>query len=108
MSKGLHGLAAFSHEQSLQLFLKSKLLGKGGDYPRTHSARRLLELLSEVTVGPPKRATTALLDRYLLELGTLEDAYITSRYLLRDFRNEEVERLGGAVKEMMEALKDDC
>ena len=59
-------------------------------------------------MGPPSRATTALLDKYLLELGTLEDAYITSRYLLREFRKEEVERLGAVVKEMMEALKDDC
>ncbi|MEM2882883.1 MAG: HEPN domain-containing protein [Candidatus Bathyarchaeia archaeon] len=44
-------LAAFSLEQSLQLFLKAKLLERGVEYPRTHSVRKLLEMLSEVGGG---------------------------------------------------------
>ena len=48
LEKGFYDLAAFSLEQSLQLFLKAKVLERGVDYPRTHSIRRLLEILSEV------------------------------------------------------------
>ncbi len=49
MDKGFYDLAAFSLEQSLQLYLKASLLKLGMDYPRTHSVRRLLELIHEVT-----------------------------------------------------------
>ena len=31
----------------------------------------------------------------------LEDAYITSRYVMREFKSEEVERLRTAVEEVM-------
>jgi len=57
LSRGFYDLAVFSLEQALQLFLKAKLLANGVDYPRTHSVRALLE--------------------------ALEDAYITSRYVMR-------------------------
>ncbi|MEM2882884.1 MAG: hypothetical protein QXL35_06545 [Candidatus Bathyarchaeia archaeon] len=42
-----------------------------------------------------------LLERHLLELGALEDTYITSIYIAREFRKEEVERLRGVVEEVM-------
>ena len=48
MDRGFHDLAAFSLEQSLQLFLKAKLLAEGVEYPRTHSVRALLEILLKV------------------------------------------------------------
>lgn len=41
VSKGFYGLAVFSLEQALQLFIKSKLLENGAEYPRTHSVRFL-------------------------------------------------------------------
>jgi HEPN domain-containing protein len=47
-SKDFYDLAVFSLEQALQLFLKSKILAEGINYPRTHSVRELLEILSEV------------------------------------------------------------
>lgn len=47
------------------------------------------------------------MDEYELELGTLDDAYITSRYLLRDFTRAEVERLRAAVERVMGALRHD-
>ena len=43
-----------------------------------------------------------VLETYLLELGVLEDAYITSRYVTREFRIEEAQRLMIVVKEVME------
>jgi len=42
-----------------------------------------------------------LLTKYLLELGILEDAYITSRYIAREFRRGEVERLRVMVEEVV-------
>ena len=41
------------------------------------------------------------LESYLLELGALEDAYITSRYVMREFNKKEAEKLILAVKEIM-------
>jgi HEPN domain-containing protein len=100
-SKGFYDLAAFSLEQAMQLFLKAKLLAEGVEYPRTHSVRTLLEMLSELVPERKKSTTKRILEDYLLELGMLEDAYITSRYLMREFAKRETEKLTKAVKEIM-------
>lgn len=102
ISRGFYDLAAFSLEQALQLFLKARLLSKGVDYPRTHSVRVLLEILSEITSENKKSNVKEILENHLLELGVLEDAYITSRYVMREFTKQEVEKLMKAVKEIME------
>jgi HEPN domain-containing protein len=94
---GMYDLAVFSLEQSLQLFLKATLLGVGADYPRTHSIRRLLELLTEVTGRSELRE---LASRYSVELGALEDAYISSRYIPRIYTKDEFERLRAVVEEV--------
>lgn len=101
INKGFYGLSVFSLEQALQLFLKSKMLASGVDYPRTHSVRALLEMLSDLASDEEKSAIKGLLERCLLELGMLEDAYITSRYVMREFRREEAERLMKVVEEVM-------
>jgi HEPN domain-containing protein len=101
VSKGFYDLAAFSLEQALQLFLKAKLLAEGVEYPRTHSVRTLLEILSELVSENKKAAIKDILENYLLELGVLEDAYITSRYVMREFTEHEVKKLKKAVKEIM-------
>ncbi len=101
IDKGFLGLAALSLEQSLQLFLKAKLLENGLDYPRTHSIRRLLELLAEVIDMPLSQKINQLIDKYSLELALLEDAYVTSRYIPRDFRKDDVLKLKKAVEEVM-------
>lgn len=100
-SKGFYGLAVFSLEQALQLFLKSKILAQGINYPRTHSVRELLEILSEITPENKKSIIKDALQNYLLELGILEDAYITSRYVTRKFTKQETEKLTKTVKEIM-------
>ena len=101
INKGLYGIAVFSLEQALQLFLKSKLLIAGADYPRVHGVRTLLEILSKIESDEEKTSTRQLLSDYLFELGTLEDAYITSRYVMREFTEEEALRLMKTVKEVM-------
>jgi len=99
---GFYGLAVFSLEQALQLYLKSRILANGVEYPETRSVRSLLEMLSDLSMEDRKSAIRSLLDRYLLELDTLEDAYITSRYVMREFKREEAERLLDVVKRVME------
>lgn len=101
IERGFYSLAAFSLEQSLQLFLKAQLLKHGCGYPRTHDVRRLLELLAEVSGRSELRE---LVSKHLLELASLEDAYITSRYVLREFRKEEVLKLKRAVDEVMRTV----
>ena len=104
LEKGFYGLAAFSLEQSLQLFLKAKMLERGVDYPRIHSVRRLLELLSEVVEKEFSRVLRELVEKYSLELASIEDAYITSRYIPREFRRGEVLRLKMVVDEVVDAV----
>ncbi len=79
--QGLYGLAAFSLEQALQLYLKHKLLLLGVKFPWTHSVRRLLELLTEAANERCRATVSYVMERYLMELSVLEDAYITSRYV---------------------------
>jgi HEPN domain-containing protein len=94
---GMYDLAVFSLEQSLQLFLKATLLRVGSDYLRTHGIRRLLELLTEVTGRSELRE---LASQYSVELGALEDAYISSRYIPRIYTKDEFERLRAVVGEV--------
>jgi len=104
ISKGFYGLAVFSLEQSLQLSLKSRMLSKGADYPRTHSVRSLLEILLDLVSEEEKFTIRRILDDYLLELGMLEDAYITSRYVMREYTKQEAEKLMKVVKEVMKSI----
>jgi HEPN domain-containing protein len=89
----------------MQLFLKAKVLAEGVDYARTHGVRTLLEMLSELVPKSKKSTIKDILDNYLLELGMLEDAYITSRYTMREFTKQEAEELTKAVKEIMKHVK---
>ena len=104
--KGFYDLSAFSLEQGMQLFLKAKVLAEGVDYPRTHSVRALLEMLSELVPRTKKSAIKNILENYLLELGMLEDAYITSRYAMREFTRQEAEKLTKAVKEIIKNVTE--
>jgi HEPN domain-containing protein len=45
------------------------------------------------------------MEDYLLELGMLEDGYITSRYVMREFKKPEVEKLTRAVKEIIKNVQ---
>jgi len=101
MDRGFHDLAAFSLEQSLQLFLKASLLKLGIDFPRTHSVRRLLEMLHEVT---GENRIKEVLHRFNIELGALEDAYIMSGHVARDYNREEVARFKKVVEEVVRVV----
>ncbi len=99
--RGFHDLAVFSLEQALQLYLKACLLKLGVDYPRTHSVRKLLELAYKLTSA--EEIKRILVD-YAVELGSLEDAYITSRYVAREYSEEEARRLHQVVTRLMDIV----
>jgi len=101
--ENMYALAVFSLEQALQLFLKSGLILQGVDYRRTHSTRRLLTLLAAVS-QEHRSWIDELLRRRSLEIAFLEDAYISSRYFLRDFGSEEYRRVRELVEEVMRNL----
>ena len=66
--------------------------------------RTLLEILQRVISEDKRKVIGDALNKYLLELGILEDAYITSRHVMREFREEEVKRLLQVMKEVMKAV----
>jgi HEPN domain-containing protein len=78
-------LAAFSVEQSVQLFLKFILFQKKGDYPKTHSLKVLFKEISNFIPEFKK-----LFEDNLQLIGNLESAYIGARYLPMIFLDEEV------------------
>jgi len=101
IDKGFYDLALFSLEQALQLYLKAVVLRLGVDYPRTHSVRKLLELVYKLTGSDE---VEKFFSNYAIELGVLEDAYITSRYIPREYTKEEAKRLLGVVREVIEVV----
>jgi len=101
IERGFYDLAIYSLEQALQLYLRACLLKLGVDYPRTHSVRRLLELIYRLTGS---EGIKRVLVDYAIELGVLEDAYITSRYIAREYSEEEARRVYHVVGEVMRVV----
>lgn len=101
IEKEYYDLAAFSLEQGLQLFLKATLIKIELEYPRTQSIRRLLELIYEVT---EKDEIKYIMQKFLVELALLEDIYITSRYIPREYRKDEVLKIKETVDEVINVV----
>jgi len=100
INAGLYDLAAFSLEQALQLYLKAMLLKYSGSYPRTHSVKKLMELLARVVPVEKSELIKELMRKYMLHLAVLEDAYVTSRYVVREYSRDEVLTLLSVVEEV--------
>jgi HEPN domain-containing protein len=98
LSHGMYALAMFDLEQALQLNVKASLLEEGVAYPRTHSVRRLLELLADVRNDDRLRG---IVREYAVELKLLEESYISSRYVATNFREDEVMRVKRVFDEVM-------
>ncbi|HDD56530.1 MAG TPA: HEPN domain-containing protein [Nitrososphaeria archaeon] len=89
IEEGIYDLAAFNAEQAAQLYLKATLLELIGDYPRTHSLITLLSELRRVNEG----LVTGFVRENRLKLHALEDAYLTSRYFLKEFDEDDAKKL---------------
>jgi len=98
MSRGMYALAIFDLEQAAQLYVKARLLEEGVTYPRTHSIRRLLELLAGVKGDERLKK---VVKEYAVELKLLEEAYISSRYVASEFSEDEVTKVKRAVEEIL-------
>jgi len=79
-----YDVAMFNLEQSLQLFLKAKILSKGIQFPKTHEIEKLIEFLSKI------EKEIKLNEKEKKVLKNLEQAYISSRYLPFSFSEEDV------------------
>ena len=62
----------FHVEQAMKLLIKAKLLEIVSDFPKTHSIKKIDKFIKENKV----------------KLAILVDAYITSRYFIREFHKE--------------------
>ena len=93
-----YDVASFLSEQAVQLYLKSLLLEELGDYPRTHSISNLLTILGKVE---KYKNVAKILEIKKREIRLMEDAYISSRYLVREFDEEEAQTLIKLAKEII-------
>ena len=101
IEQGDYDLAIFHIEQALQLMVKAKLLELVGDFPKTHNVITLIELLCKITKD--KR-----IERFIKEnkarLARLVDAYISSRYFIREFYKEEALESLNLLREIRDLL----
>jgi HEPN domain-containing protein len=86
-------------EQAIQLHLKSILIEEIGDYPRTHSITYLFQLLQKIE---ELRNLYGVYQNNKRLVTFLEYAYITTRYLPREYIKEETQE---ATKLAHEVLK---
>jgi len=100
LEKNILDLAAFNFQQFSELYLKYRLAEISGEYPKTHSIKRLLKELA--TLKSKEKDVTDFLEKNIDRISNLENAYITSRYIPVEFERKEVENM----KEMVEKLKD--
>lgn len=91
LGSGDYDLAAFMAEQAIQLNIKSEILEMIGEIPRTHALRQLFNALKASLDGSHKIDEFVTSNRSLLI--RLEDAYINSRYVPRDYEKVEAEEL---------------
>lgn len=103
LSEGDYDIAAFIADQAVQLYLKSMVLELAGEVPRMHSIRQLLRVLKEMSDRPD------IIDDYVKKnrslLLRLEEAYISSRYMPRDYEREEAEELVNFAEEVIDFVK---
>ena len=93
-----YDLASFLSEQAVQLHLKSILLEEIGDYPRTHSISILISILKKLT---NYNLLLKFLEEKRNEIRLMEDAYIASKYLPREYTEDEAKTLVNIAKEVL-------
>jgi HEPN domain-containing protein len=101
--KSRYNLSALDVEQSIQLWLKHLIFIKAGDFPRTHYFDRLIRELTEIYEIPE---IYHFYQKYALQFKTLEDAYIMSRYMPREFNRDEVMRIMEFAQEIFKFFKE--
>jgi len=81
-------LAMFDLEQYVQLYLKQKLYDLVGEFPKTHSIRKLLREIGKIKNR--EKEVEDFIARNSIYISDLELAYIASRYMDKEYSKEEV------------------
>lgn len=102
IEKSRFNLAALDIEQAVQLWFKYLIFLKAGDFPKTHYFDILLKELSEIY------GLQEIIQFYqnALQFKALEDTYISSRYLPKDFNKEEIQRIIEFASEVFKFFKE--
>jgi len=99
LERGVYNLSAFSIEQAVQLYLKYFLAMKVGEFPKTHSIKRLIAVCHQFC--PELKE---IFDEDINIIGEIETAYISSRYYPIEFTEKEVENMLKTAKRIREAV----
>lgn len=102
VQRGFYDTACFLAEQSLQLYLKAILLKLVGDYPRTHSIRRLLGELGRVLNS---EALETFINANRARILALEDAYLIARYFVKEYEREDAMEMIRVVEEVVNLVR---
>ena len=101
-NNGNYDLALFHAEQALQLYVKYLLYKKLGEFPKTCSLTRLVKELVKVYGSLELHQ---LYNEYVEVFHVLEDSYIASRYLPREYDKVIAEKVFKFVEKVLEVLK---
>lgn len=102
VKQNVHDLACFNAQQATQLFLKAYILKKLGYIPRMHSIRELIGTLAKQL---SEKKLSDYVKSHRLELTALEDAYISSRYFIKEFTKDDAEDCIRIAKDVMELVQ---
>jgi len=92
-----YDVGMFHVEQCVQLLLKAYLLKNFGDFPKTHDLFILFEQIRE------KKVKKLVEEKwYIVEI--LIDAYISSRYFAREYREKELTEAINFAEELIKCL----
>lgn len=98
---GTYNLSAFNIEQAMQLYLKHLLAVKLGDFPKTHSLKRLFMEMKDICLEAYE-----IFEDNINTVGDIESAYISSRYFPTEFLQKEVSNMLRIAKEIRRAIQN--
>lgn len=101
LESGDYDLMLFHAEQFAQLYSKYLVYKRIGDFPKTHSLTRLLRDLVKIY---DDCGLKVFLDKNLESLYFLEEAYISSRYLPREYDREIALRILTLCEKLLEVF----
>ncbi|WP_290597162.1 MULTISPECIES: HEPN domain-containing protein [unclassified Archaeoglobus] len=91
IDQGVYDLAAFNIQQHVELYLKYKLFLLIGNYPKTHSIKKLLKGIGIAT--GKENEIISFMEENIDRISNLENAYIISRCIPSEFEKKEVENM---------------
>lgn len=98
---GVYNLSAFNIEQAIQMYLKYFLAVKLGEFPKTHSLKRLFMEIKDLCLEAYN-----IFEENIGTFGDIESAYITSRYFPTEFLEKEISQMLGVADEVRRAIEN--